>query len=57
LKLANQKLKEQGEGLVALQLQLEECHRDNQLKQVKLKEELTNKNEQHHRQVKKEKVL
>ncbi|XP_065890247.1 trichohyalin-like isoform X2 [Dysidea avara] len=57
LKLANQKLKEQGEGLVALQLQLEECRRDNQLRQAKLKEELTSKNEQHHRQVKKEKSL
>jgi len=56
LKLANQKLKKQEEGLAALQLQLDETQRDNQLKQSKLKEELTNKSEQYHRQVKREKV-
>lgn len=54
--MSNQQLHDQREVLAAVKLQLEECRRDNQIKLNKIKNELANKTEQYHRQVKKEKV-
>lgn len=42
--------------LASVQLQLEECRRDNQIKIIKMKNEIASKTEEYHRQVKKEKV-
>lgn len=42
--------------MAAIKLQLEECRHDNQIKLNKMKNELANKTEQYHRQIKKEKV-
>ena len=56
LKVSNQQLHDERELLTAVKLQLEECRRDNQIKLNKIKNELANKTEQYHRQLKKEKV-